>query len=101
MKAIKAIIDICSDGSKLQGKVIGDPQEIIRIVCNILRKICDISNLSFEKVLEILSNCNKMEEITDFAVEQIMEGTMSQEQAIAFSDSLINAVLNKNDKSKD
>lgn len=93
-------INIWSDGQTVQGQVIGDPVEIIKMIHLVIKKISESTVDNFDKVLEILSKYNKLEEVCEFTANQIQSGRMSPESGLAFADSLMNIVLNKDKDTK-
>lgn len=88
-------INIWSDGQSVQGQVAGNPVEIIKMIHSVIKKISESRDGNYDDVLRILSDYNKLEEVCEFTANQIQNGIMSPESGLAFADSLMNVVLNK------
>lgn len=93
-------IDIWSDGKRVQGQVTGDPVEIIKMIHSVIKRISESRGNNYDEVLRILSDYNKLEEVYEFTANQIQSGRMSPESGLAFADSLMNIVLNKDKDTK-
>lgn len=88
-------INIWSDGKSVQGQVTGDPVEIIKMIHSVIKRISESRGSNYDEVLRILSDYNKLEEVCEFTANQIQNGKMSPESGIAFANSLMDVILNK------